>query len=80
MSPDEIIAENQKRRTLITKYKSKKTKLIKDPNAPKRPLTAYIRFFLENRDTTIATKDAAAKSAARWRTLSDAEKRVTTPP
>jgi hypothetical protein len=76
MSPDEISAENQKRRTLITKYKSKKTKLIKDPSAPKRPLTAYLRYFLENRDVTIATKDAASQSAARWRTLSDAEKRV----
>jgi hypothetical protein len=76
MSPDDIAAENQKRRTLITKYKSKKTKLIKDPNAPKRPLSGYIRYFMETRDATITPTAAASQSSARWRSMSEAEKRV----
>jgi len=79
MSTDEILAENKNRRLLITKFKSKKTKLIKDPNAPKRPMTAYIRFYMDNRDGSLPAKDAASQSAARWRALSDAEKRVPPP-
>ena len=50
LSPSQIKEENSKRRLLAKSFKASKanTRLIKDPNAPKKPLTAYLRFFKEH--------------------------------
>jgi len=75
MSPTEIKEENTKRRLLAKKYKQKtNTRIIKDPNAPKRPLSGYLRFSIENRTPGAPVAEAAKESGQRWRAMSVAEK------
>lgn len=76
MTRSEIEQENKKRRVLITKYKAKKLSVIKDPNAPKRPVPSYVRFFVENRDPSKKIQESAAEQGQRWKTMSQAEKQV----
>ena len=82
LSPAEIKEENQKRRLLAKKFKSSsaRIRLVRDPNAPKRPRTAYIRFFQEQYGPDVTTgrtiQENAKEAGARWKTMSDAEKRV----
>jgi hypothetical protein len=77
MSPADIKEENSKRRLLAKKYNQKSnTKIIKDPNAPKRPTTAYLRFALENMVPGVSIGDSAKENGQRWKLMSEADKRV----
>ena len=85
LTPDDIRTENAFRAAQRKAGKSRRSNL-KDPNAPKKPLSAYFMFlqwiradpnrvievFGEETETTRQSVLAAAK----WRTLSDAEKNV----
>ena len=79
MSAHQIKEENRKRRFVAKNFKNagaKYTRLIKDPNAPKRPLSPYVLFYMETREGDVSATVGAKEAAARWKTLSDAEKRV----
>lgn len=83
LTPEDIRTENTFRAAQRKAGKSRRSNL-KDPNAPKKPLSAYFMFlqwiradpnrvievFGEETETTRQSVLAAAK----WRTLSDAEK------
>lgn len=64
------------------KHRLRKEKKPKDPNAPKRPPSAYLLFQNEIRDSIradnpgMAYKEVLGVIANRWKALSDAEKRV----
>lgn len=85
LTPDDIRAENAFRAQQRKEGKSRKGNL-KDPNAPKKPLSAYflyLRSIRENPelrkevwgDETGTTKQSVL-AAQRWRNLTDDEKRV----
>jgi hypothetical protein len=80
MSPAEIKEENRKRRILASKFGNKtsaaRKRLIKDPNAPKRPPGSYVRFMLEHVTPGQGLKEVAKETGSRWKALSEAEKRV----
>jgi hypothetical protein len=78
MSPSQIKEENAKRRNLKKNFKSSKarTRLIKDPHAPKKPMTAYLRFFTEHVTPGASVREAAREASQRWKSMSDDEKRV----
>jgi hypothetical protein len=78
LSPAQIKEENSKRRTLAKNFKSSKTRtrLIKDPNAPKKPLTAYLRFFTETFTPGTPVPEAAKEASQRWKSMSESDKRV----
>ena len=54
---------------------AKKGKRVKDPNAPKRPVSAYLSFFtVENKkvraaNPTLSVSDVMKETAARWTRL-----------
>jgi hypothetical protein len=77
----EIKEENRKRRSLKRNFKSSsaRTRLLKDPNAPKHPTSAYLRFFTETYEPGAVISEAAKAASARWKTLSAAEKAVSPP-
>ncbi|KAH9602740.1 hypothetical protein KSS87_023028 [Heliosperma pusillum] len=67
-----------------TETKSKKRKLtkVKDPNMPKRPLTAYFLFLEDFRKTykeehpdSKGIKELAKDAGAKWKALTDEEKK-----
>lgn len=78
MSPTQIKEENSKRRTLAKNFRTSKarTRLIKDPNAPKKPISAYLRFFTENYTPGASVQEAAKEASQRWKSMSETEKRV----
>jgi len=79
MDPKEIKEENAKRRKLAKLQPNashKRTKLIKDPNAPKRPRSAYVRFYLENRTAGQTIAVGAREASSRWKAMSASEKKV----
>jgi hypothetical protein len=77
MSPKLIADENSKRRILAKKFKAKaNTKLLKDPRAPKRPLTGYFRFAVENFTPGTPVMESSKETAQRWKAMSEAEKSV----
>jgi hypothetical protein len=80
MSPQEIKEENSRRRRLKTKFgvkTKKKTQLITDPNAPKRPTTPFIYFFKEQyRPYGSKAGEFMKDCAERWKSLKDEDKRV----
>lgn len=84
LTPDDIRRENAFRAAQRKAGKSRKGNL-KDPNAPKKPLSAYFMFLQKIRsspqlvqevfgDETETTKQSVL-AAAKWRSLSDAEKK-----
>ncbi|KAG8744584.1 exp1-like protein [Ceratobasidium sp. 414] len=84
LTPDDIRAENAFRAAQRKAGKSRRSNL-KDPNAPKKPLSAYFMFLQWIRadqgrvnevfgDETETTRQSVL-AAAKWRTLSDAEKK-----
>jgi hypothetical protein len=79
LSRSEIKEENRKRRILRSKYKSKSAKIIKDPNAPKRALSAFVRFYIENKEPGVAAVQGSAHATQLWKTMSDTEKQVLAP-
>lgn len=85
LTPDDIRTENAFRSAQRKAGKSRRSNL-KDPNAPKKPLSAYFMFLQWIRadparvhevfgDETETTRQSVL-AAAKWRTLSDAEKKV----
>jgi hypothetical protein len=81
LSPSQIKEENSKRRLLAKSFKASKanTRLIKDPNAPKKPLTGYLRFFREHYTPGVPIPEAAKEASRLWKAMSEAEKRVSSP-
>ena len=85
LTPDDIKRENQFRAAQRRAGKSRKGN-IKDPNAPKKPLSAYFMFLQHiradpNRVKQVFgdEKETTAQSvlaAQFWRSMSDEEKRV----
>lgn len=85
LSPDDIKRENVFRQAQRKAGKSRKGN-IKDPNAPKKPLSAYFMFLQRIRsdpalvqdvfgDETETTKQSVL-AAGKWRSMTDDEKRV----
>ncbi|KAG6817875.1 hypothetical protein H0H87_001707 [Tephrocybe sp. NHM501043] len=83
LTPDDIKRENAFRAAQRKAGKSRKSN-IKDPNAPKKPLSAYFMFLQRIRanpqyvrdifgDETETTKQSVL-AAARWRSMTDAER------
>ncbi|KNZ77200.1 Mismatch-binding protein cmb1 [Termitomyces sp. J132] len=83
LTPDDIKRENAFRAAQRKAGKSRKSN-IKDPNAPKKPLSAYFMFLQRIRaspqlvrdifgDETETTKQSVL-AAAKWRSMSDAER------
>jgi len=66
----------------VIKKKEKKEKKIKDPNAPKRPPSAYLLFQNDVREEIkqgnpgMVYKDVLAKISERWKSLPIDEKKV----
>ena len=81
LSPSQIKEENSKRRLLAKRFKASKanTRLIKDPNAPKKPLTAFLRFFMEHYTPGTAIPESSKEASRLWKSMSEAEKRVHSP-
>ncbi|KAF8607505.1 hypothetical protein BDV93DRAFT_269853 [Ceratobasidium sp. AG-I] len=84
LTPDDIRTENAFRSAQRKSGKSRRSNL-KDPNAPKKPLSAYFMFLQWIRadhtrvvevfgDETETTRQSVL-AAAKWRTLSDSEKK-----
>ncbi|KAG6821495.1 hypothetical protein H0H93_000003 [Arthromyces matolae] len=83
LTPDDIKRENLFRAAQRKAGKSRKSN-IKDPNAPKKPLSAYFMFLQRIRanphlvrdifgDETETTKQSVL-AAAKWRSMTDAER------
>jgi hypothetical protein len=83
LTPDDIRRENAYRTQQRKEGKSRKSN-IKDPNAPKKPLSAYFMFLQRIRanphlvrdifgDETETTKQSVL-AAAKWRSMTDAER------
>lgn len=85
LTPDDIKRENLYRAAQRKAGKSRKSN-IKDPNAPKKPLSAYFMFLQRIRanpklvqdifgEETETTKQSVL-AAAKWRAMSDGERQV----
>ncbi|KAF9915522.1 exp1-like protein [Linnemannia zychae] len=77
LTPEEIRVENARRQALRAAGKRAMPKL-KDPNAPKRPLSSYFLFAQEQRQSgkynNLPVKEQAKTIASQWKKLSDHEK------
>ncbi|KAF5322788.1 hypothetical protein D9619_000607 [Psilocybe cf. subviscida] len=83
LTPDDIKRENAFRAAQRKAGKSRKSN-IKDPNAPKKPLSAYFMFLQRIRSDPSLVKDIfgdegettkqSVLAAARWRAMTDAER------
>lgn len=85
LTPEDIKRENAFRAAQRKAGKSRRSN-IKDPNAPKKPLSAYFMFLQQIRanprlvaeifgDETETTKQSVL-AAAKWRSMTDAERQV----
>ncbi|KZV69880.1 hypothetical protein PENSPDRAFT_465889 [Peniophora sp. CONT] len=84
LSPDDIRRENAFRTSQRRSGKSRRSN-IKDPNAPRKPLSAYFNFIAWIRANSARAADVfgdeqettrqSVLAAARWREMSDDEKR-----
>ncbi|KAI8874201.1 HMG-box [Ramicandelaber brevisporus] len=79
-SPEDIEAENKRRKTMAANGGKKLIKL-KDPNAPKRPSIAYIHFVKEFVAEYASTSDngtgggsSVIKAGAAWNALAPEQK------
>jgi hypothetical protein len=82
MSPDQIKAENSKRRALKksgSRASPKKIRLIKDPNAPKRPRSAFNFFVQDSVTLGSGARNEMREIGRRWKALSDTDRRVSNP-
>jgi hypothetical protein len=85
LTPDDIRAENAFRAQQRKEGKSRKGNL-KDPNAPKKPLSAYFLYLRSIRENAelrkevwgdeVGTTKQSVLAAQRWRNLTDDEKHV----
>ena len=89
LTPDDIKRENAFRTAQRKAGKSRKANM-KDPNAPRKPLSAYFMFLQRIRsdpelvkevfgDETETTKQSVL-AAAKWRSMTDDERKVCTHP
>ena len=87
LTPDDIKRENAFRAAQRKAGKSHKSN-IKDPNAPKKPLSVFLMFLQHIRanphlaqdifgDETRATKHSVL-AAAKWQSMTNAERQVST--
>ena len=89
LTPDDIKRENAFRTAQRKAGKSRKGNL-KDPNAPKKPLSAYFMFLQKIRSSSALVKDVfgdetettkqSVLAAAKWRSMTDDERKVRTSP
>jgi hypothetical protein len=85
LTPEDIKRENSFRAAQRKAGKSRKGN-IKDPNAPKKPLSAYFMFLRRIRATPQAVKEIfgdetdttkqSVLAAAKWRSMTDDERKV----
>ncbi|KAG0055927.1 exp1-like protein [Gryganskiella cystojenkinii] len=77
LTPAEFELENSRRRALKAAGK-KGMKLLRDPNAPKRPLSSYFLFAQEQRESgkfaDLPIKEQAVAMANAWKEISEREK------
>lgn len=89
LTPEDIKRENAFRTAQRKAGKSRKANM-KDPNAPRKPLSAYFMFLQRIRsdpelvkevfgDETETTKQSVL-AAAKWRSMTDDERKVCIPP
>lgn len=68
--------------TINNKAKPRKEKKIKDPNAPKKPLSPYLLYTQERRSNllkerpTLGHKEVISVMAEEWRKMNESEKAV----
>jgi len=84
LTPGDVRAENQFRTAQRKDGKSRKANM-KDPNAPKKPLSAYFMFLQRIRSSAelvrevfgdeVGTTRQSVLAAAKWRSMSDEEKK-----
>jgi len=84
LTPDDIKRENAFRAAQRKAGKSRKSN-IKDPNAPKKPLSAYFMFLQRIRSDSLLVKEVfgdetettkqSVLAAAKWRSMTDDERK-----
>jgi hypothetical protein len=85
LTPDDIKRENLFRTAQRKAGKSRKSN-IKDPNAPKKPLSAYFMFLQRIRSDAVLVQEVfgsetettkqSVLAAAKWRSMTDDERKV----
>lgn len=85
LTPGDVKAENEFRTAQRKGGKSRKANM-RDPNAPKKPLSAYFMFLQKIRSSEDMVKEVFGEetgttrqsvlAAAKWRAMSDDEKKV----
>ena len=85
LTPEDIKRENAFRTAQRKAGKSRKSN-IKDPNAPKKPLSAYFMFLQRIRSDPALVKEVfgdeqettkqSVLAAAKWRSMTDDERKV----
>lgn len=85
LTPEDIKRENAYRTAQRKAGRSRKSNL-KDPNAPKKPLSAYFMFLQRIRSDPLLVKDVfgdeqettkqSVLAAAKWRSMTDDERKV----
>lgn len=85
LTPDDIKRENLFRTAQRKAGKSRKSN-IKDPNAPKKPLSAYFMFLQWIRSDPVLVQEVfgsetettkqSVLAAAKWRSMTDDERKV----
>lgn len=85
LTPEDIRRENAFRAAQRKAGKSRRGN-IKDPNAPKKPLSAYFMFLRHIRDDAGRIRDVfgderettaqSVLAAAKWRSMTDEERKV----
>jgi hypothetical protein len=85
LTPDDIKRENLFRTAQRKAGKSRKSN-IKDPNAPKKPLSAYFMFLQRIRSDPVLVQEVfgletettkqSVLAAAKWRSMTDDERKV----
>ena len=85
LTPDDVRQENAFRAAQRRDGRSRRANM-KDPNAPKKPLSAYFMFLQRIRASPemvrevfgeeVGTTKQSVLAAAKWRSMSDEEKKV----
>src|SRR5882762_6545469 len=85
LTPDDIKRENIFRAAQRKAGKSRRSN-IKDPNAPKKPLSAYFMFLQRIRSDPVLVQEVfgpetettkqSVLAAAKWRSMTDDERKV----
>ncbi|KAJ6460886.1 hypothetical protein C8R45DRAFT_533842 [Mycena sanguinolenta] len=65
-------------RRINAQRKAQNKPRIHNHTLPKRPMSAYIAFYMETRDPSMPFEEAAKTAGAAWRALSEADRKVYT--